>query len=114
MVPSLVNGFFTSRITIQEHDGTVDAHNTQIEGGWATLSGHGDVPCAFWPASAEERRTAAATSRKVSRVALLAGRFTTITSAHRGVVGGVTYNLMPSEIPSQGNLTRILLELVEP
>lgn len=114
MIPSLINGFFTSRCTISQLDGTLDdsGQPDEDDANWDAVTGMTDIPCAEWSPSAMERRTESLTAGTVNRMALLAGEFSITPATMRAVIGSRTYNVLGSELPSHGKITRLRLELV--
>ncbi len=111
MIPALINGFFTSRCTVQQKDTTLDDLG-QPDPAWTAVSGMTDIPCAEWSPSAMERRTDSLTAGTVNRMALLAGEFSITPASMRAVIGSRTYDVLGSELPSHGKTTRLRLELV--
>lgn len=113
-IPALVNGFFTSRCTISQFDGTLDSSGQpdETDANWDAVSGMTDIPCAEWSPSATERRGDSLTAGTVSRMALLAGEFSIIPATMRAVISSRTFNVLGSELPSHGKTTRLQLELV--
>ena len=108
-------GFFPSLATIQVKSVTLDDYGQEVET-WANVVGMVDVACAKAPpqglrGAIEQQRASYTTTDQIWEV-LLQGAYPTITTRHRAVVDGATYDIDAVETDQTGTVTRLRVRTV--
>jgi hypothetical protein len=112
---SSLGDFFDATLTIQQNAPSRDALGHPVPG-WSDLPGHVDLPCRAAPAAVplarREARGARETYASQRLAVVLRGRYAAITTLHRALLYGQTYNIVTVEGDSDGLYTRLLLERI--
>jgi hypothetical protein len=105
-VASVPVGFFPARCRIEAETTTYDDHGQEIET-FAPVVDWEAIPAAKAPLSAEERAAARYTATDRVWHVLLRGAYPEITTAHRAVIGGETFDIDAAETDQSGSVTRL-------
>lgn len=111
-------GFFPSSCDIQERAAGVDAYGVP-NGGWADAAGLSNIACSVHTSpymggalSRQEAKLADQTiTTGITRI-VLAGRYEGITTSHRAVVDGTTYDVTGVNHDAYGAMTELLVQQV--
>jgi hypothetical protein len=104
-------GFFPSRCTIEAKTTTLDEFGGEQDA-WLSVPAIADVACAKAPLTALERQAAGYTATDQAWHVLLPGAFPAITTVHRAVVDGETFDIDAAETDQTGTVTRLRVRSV--
>lgn len=108
---SKLPGFFPASVAIQAKTATLDGYGQEVES-WATVSDWSAIDATKAPLTAMERQAAKYTATDVAWHVLLAGPYPTITTAHRAVIDGDTFDIDASETDQTGSITRLRIRQI--
>lgn len=114
LTPSLPEGFFPVRLTIQSRSTDLDSAGQPVEN-WSNVAGLVDLPLVTSPQSlggSFEARREGYTAGRDELFANLTGYFPQILVAQRALIGGVAHDILGVDHSASLNLTRLRLERV--
>lgn len=119
MPEALATGLFVSRCTIQAPTNALDvAGQPNLASGFANVSGMVGIRCLAPPSSfsdmmhADEPKLPAQVSAVNRLHILLEGYYPAILERYRAVVDGVAYDILGVDSDSQGQMTRLEVQVV--
>lgn len=106
--------FFPSQATIEAmtEPAPTDEYGQPVEE-WLPVSGLQAIAASRAPLSAQERQALNYTATDQAWTVLLAGAYPSITTRHRAVIDGDTFDIDAVETDQTGNLTRLRVRSVE-
>ena len=108
---SVPPGFWPSSCDIEGSTATQDAYGEPVET-WADVAGLTGIDCAKAPLSAVERQAAQFTATDQAWNVLLRGAYPEITTRHRAVIDGTTFDIERVETDQTETLTRLVVRSV--
>ena len=110
---SKLGSFYPSRCSIQRAMVTKDSYGQDIPS-WLDFGAYVNIPCAVSPSGGQEVTRPDMTVVVSSHTIALAGYCPAITTAHRAVVDGTSYNILSVERDQLGSMTRLRCQIVAP